>query len=157
MARTTAVCHPYSSPCLGPEPEPFLPLLLSLAETLSLTLILILYPSPQLLLCTPPLAPPRPWSRHAHPGPSQHPCRRALNEPRCTAYAPPSLSAPLRTPPPADPLRSPSRYESQTEGTFKSAEQVKDKKSIYTAIVGGLIVVAFVAPMVQFWFYTGGD
>ena len=62
-------------------------------------------------------------------------------------YAP----LPLRTP------YAPSRYESQTEGTFKSAEQVKDKKSIYTAIVGGLIVVAFVAPMVQFWFYTGGD
>ena len=40
---------------------------------------------------------------------------------------------------------------------FKSADQVKDKKGIYTAIVGGLIVVAFVAPMVQFWFYTGGD
>jgi hypothetical protein len=35
--------------------------------------------------------------------------------------------------------------------------QVKDKKSIYVAIVGGLVVVAFVAPMVQFWFYTGGD
>lgn len=49
------------------------------------------------------------------------------------------------------------KYESQTEGTFKSADQVKDKKGIYTAIVGGLIVVAFVAPMVQFWFYTGGD
>ena len=49
------------------------------------------------------------------------------------------------------------KYESQTEGTFKSAAQVKDKKGIYTAIVGGLIVVAFVAPMVQFWFYTGGD
>ena len=38
MARTTAVCHPYSSPCLGPEPEPCVLLLLSLAETLSLTL-----------------------------------------------------------------------------------------------------------------------
>ena len=49
------------------------------------------------------------------------------------------------------------KYESQTEGTFKSAAQVKDKKGIYTAIVGGLVVVAFVAPMVQFWFYTGGD
>ena len=55
------------------------------------------------------------------------------------------------------PHTHPSRYESQTEGTFKSADQVKDKKGIYTAIVGGLIVVAFVAPMVQFWFYTGGD
>ena len=55
------------------------------------------------------------------------------------------------------PPTHPSRYESQTEGTFKSADQVKDKKGIYTAIVGGLIVVAFVAPMVQFWFYTGGD
>ena len=55
------------------------------------------------------------------------------------------------------PYRTPSRYESQTEGTFKSAAQVKDKKGIYTAIVGGLVVVAFVAPMVQFWFYTGGD
>ena len=49
------------------------------------------------------------------------------------------------------------KYETQTEGTFKSAAQVKDKKGIYTAIVGGLVVVAFVAPMVQFWFYTGGD
>ena len=55
------------------------------------------------------------------------------------------------------PYAPPSRYESQTEGTFKSAAQVKDKKGIYTAIVGGLVVVAFVAPMVQFWFYTGGD
>ena len=35
--------------------------------------------------------------------------------------------------------------------------QVKDKKNVYTAIVGGLIVVAFVAPMVQFFWYTGGE
>ena len=67
--------------------------------------------------------------------------------------APPTHPSPIRTPPPTHP----SRYESQTEGTFKSAAQVKDKKGIYTAIVGGLVVVAFVAPMVQFWFYTGGD
>ena len=77
--------------------------------------------------------------------------------------APLRLVAPHSAPAPPDPSASapyplrPRRYETQTEGTFKSAAQVKDKKGIYTAIVGGLVVVAFVAPMVQFWFYTGGD
>merc|ERR1711939_236719 len=40
------------------------------------------------------------------------------------------------------------QYEAEDsyQGNFKSADEVKDKKSIYTLIVGGLIVVAFVAP-----------
>ena len=37
------------------------------------------------------------------------------------------------------------------------APQVKDKKGIYVTIVGGLVVVAFVAPMIQFFWYTGGE
>ena len=35
--------------------------------------------------------------------------------------------------------------------------QVEDKKNIYVTIVGGLLIVAFVAPMLQFFYYTGGD
>jgi len=49
------------------------------------------------------------------------------------------------------------KYEMRTESTFKSAEEVKDKKGIYVTIVGGLVVVAFVAPMIQFFWYTGGE
>ena len=36
------------------------------------------------------------------------------------------------------------KYEMSTESSFKSAEEVKDKKNIYVAIVGGLLVVAVV-------------
>jgi len=48
------------------------------------------------------------------------------------------------------------QYETQVEGNYKTEDEVKDKKGIYTTIVGGLIVVAFVAPMVSFFYYTGG-
>ena len=48
-------------------------------------------------------------------------------------------------------------YDADTESTFIDASEVADKKSIYVTIVGGLIVVAFVAPMLQFFYYTGGD
>jgi hypothetical protein len=48
-------------------------------------------------------------------------------------------------------------YEEDYDGNFKSGEEVVDKKNIYTTIVVGLIVIAFVAPMVQFFYYTGGD
>ena len=37
------------------------------------------------------------------------------------------------------------------------ADEVEGKKSIYVTLVAGLIVVAFVAPMLQFFYYTGGD
>ena len=43
------------------------------------------------------------------------------------------------------------------ESTFIDASEVADKKSIYVTIVAGLLVVAFVAPMLQFFYYTGGD
>merc|ERR1711924_217539 len=44
------------------------------------------------------------------------------------------------------------KYEMSTESTFKSAEEVKDKKNVYVAIVGGLVVVAFVCR----WFSSSG-
>jgi hypothetical protein len=49
------------------------------------------------------------------------------------------------------------KYETETESTFKNVAETRDKKNIYTVIVVGLVVVAFVAPMVQFFYYTGGE
>ena len=48
-------------------------------------------------------------------------------------------------------------YEASTDSTYKSEDETRNKKPVYVTIVGGLIVVAFVAPMVQFFYYTGGD
>ena len=48
-------------------------------------------------------------------------------------------------------------YDTDVESTYNSAEEVADKKNIYVTIVGGLIAVAFIAPMLQFFYYTGGD
>lgn len=49
------------------------------------------------------------------------------------------------------------QYETDTESNFNSAEEVADKKNIYVTIVAGLVAVAFIAPMLQFFYYTGGD
>jgi len=49
------------------------------------------------------------------------------------------------------------QYDTDVEPTYINADDVADKKSIYVTLVGGLIVVAFVAPMLQFFYYTGGD
>ena len=48
-------------------------------------------------------------------------------------------------------------YDTDTDSTFINADEVEGKKSIYVTLVAGLIVVAFVAPMLQFFYYTGGD
>ena len=48
-------------------------------------------------------------------------------------------------------------YDTDIESNFNSAEEVADKKNIYVTIVGGLVAVAFIAPMLQFFYYTGGD
>ena len=48
-------------------------------------------------------------------------------------------------------------YDMDVESNFKSEAEVADKKNIYVTIVGGLIVIAFVVPMLQFFYYTGGD
>ena len=42
------------------------------------------------------------------------------------------------------------------ESNFISREETLEKKSVYNTIVGGLLVLAFVAPMVSFFYYTGG-
>lgn len=49
------------------------------------------------------------------------------------------------------------QYDTDVESTFVNAEQFEGKKSIYTVVVTGLVVIAFVAPMLQFFYYTGGD
>ena len=48
-------------------------------------------------------------------------------------------------------------YDEGVESTYKSEAEVTDKRNIYVTIVAGLIGIAFVAPMVQFFYYTGGD
>eukprot|EP00316_Scyphosphaera_apsteinii_P022180 CAMPEP_0119308622 /NCGR_PEP_ID=MMETSP1333-20130426/11573_1 /TAXON_ID=418940 /ORGANISM="Scyphosphaera apsteinii, Strain RCC1455" /LENGTH=154 /DNA_ID=CAMNT_0007312439 /DNA_START=34 /DNA_END=498 /DNA_ORIENTATION=+ len=48
------------------------------------------------------------------------------------------------------------QYESQVESTFKTQDETKDKKGIYTSVVSGLILVSFVAPMITYFYYTGG-
>ena len=47
-------------------------------------------------------------------------------------------------------------YEASTDSTYKGADETGQKKNIYVTIVGGLIVLAFVVPMLQFFYYTGG-
>ena len=49
------------------------------------------------------------------------------------------------------------KYTDDAESTYKSEEETKDKKGVYTTVVVGLIAVAFIAPMVQFFYYTGGE
>lgn len=48
-------------------------------------------------------------------------------------------------------------YDEGVESTYKSEEEVTDKRNIYVTIVAGLVGIAFIAPMVQFFYYTGGD
>ena len=48
-------------------------------------------------------------------------------------------------------------YDDSVESTFKSEDEVTDKRNIYVTIVAGLVGIAFIAPMVQFFYYTGGD
>ena len=49
------------------------------------------------------------------------------------------------------------KYDNDIESSFKPVEEVRDKKDVYTTIVVGLIAIAFIAPMLQFFYYTGGD
>lgn len=37
-----------------------------------------------------------------------------------------------------------------------TAEETKEKKATYLTVVYGLVAIAFIAPMVQFFYYTGG-
>ena len=48
-------------------------------------------------------------------------------------------------------------YDTDIESNYKSEEEVTDKKNIYVTIVTGLVAIAFIAPMVQFFYYTAGE
>mmetsp|Transcript_16679 Transcript_16679/g.54363 ORF Transcript_16679/g.54363 Transcript_16679/m.54363 type:complete len:137 (-) Transcript_16679:218-628(-) len=48
------------------------------------------------------------------------------------------------------------QYEQDVEGTYMTAEETKEKKATYLTVVYGLVAIAFIAPMVQFFYYTGG-
>lgn len=48
-------------------------------------------------------------------------------------------------------------YETSVASSFKTADETSEAKDIYTTIVGGLILIAVVVPMVQFFYYTGGE
>eukprot|EP00967_Tisochrysis_lutea_P065758 scaffold85569_cov27-Tisochrysis_lutea.AAC.1 len=47
------------------------------------------------------------------------------------------------------------QYEQDVEGTYMTAEETKEKKATYLTVVYGLIAIAFIAPMIQFFYYTG--
>ena len=51
------------------------------------------------------------------------------------------------------------KYEAQSEvqGNYLTAAETEEKKGKSIGVVGGLIIIAFVAPMVQFFYYTGGE
>ena len=48
-------------------------------------------------------------------------------------------------------------YERDVKTSYKTLEETEDKRSTYTTVVVGLLVVSFVAPMVAFFYYTGGE
>ena len=45
----------------------------------------------------------------------------------------------------------------KTGSNFKTKGETDDKKGTYTAIVGGLLVISFVVPMVQYFGYIQKD
>lgn len=69
----------------------------------------------------------------------------------------PRLSLPSSVPAgKADP-GGPQQQAKQMGSNFKSKEETEGKKSIYTTVVGGLLVIAFVVPMVQYYGARGTD
>lgn len=53
----------------------------------------------------------------------------------------------------ADP-GAPGVEQRKTGSNFKSKEETEDKRSIYGVVVGGLLVISFVVPMVQYYGYV---
>ncbi|KAJ1632258.1 hypothetical protein T492DRAFT_989972 [Pavlovales sp. CCMP2436] len=49
------------------------------------------------------------------------------------------------------------QYEKQVKGTFKDKEATETGKFKYTTVVVGLLLIAFVAPMAQFFYYVKED
>ena len=47
-----------------------------------------------------------------------------------------------------------SRYEASTGSTYRTKEETEGKKDVFVNVVVALLVISFVAPMVQFFAYT---
>ncbi len=48
----------------------------------------------------------------------------------------------------------PKKFEEKKGSNFKTKEQTNDKRQIYSAVVGGLLVISFVVPMIQYFGYV---
>eukprot|EP00793_Prasinoderma_coloniale_P001631 PRCOL_00003436-RA len=48
----------------------------------------------------------------------------------------------------------PAQAKVQVGSNYKTYEEVSNKRDKYVTVVGGLLVIAFVVPMIQFWGYT---
>ena len=47
----------------------------------------------------------------------------------------------------------PTFQESKRESNYKSKQETEDKRGQFTLVVGGLLVIAFVVPMAQYYAY----
>lgn len=48
----------------------------------------------------------------------------------------------------------PSVKENKRESNFKTKEETEEKRGQFTLVVGGLLVIAFVVPMAQYYAYV---
>lgn len=51
----------------------------------------------------------------------------------------------------------PTRFEKNKAATYKTKEETNEKRDIFSNVVIGLLVISFVAPMVQYFGYVVGD
>ena len=48
----------------------------------------------------------------------------------------------------------PKFQENKRESNFKTKEETEEKRGQFTTVVGGLLVIAFVVPMAQYYAYV---
>ena len=48
----------------------------------------------------------------------------------------------------------PTAKEHKRESNFKSKDEIEEKRGYFTLVVGGLLVIAFVVPMAQYYAYV---
>lgn len=51
-------------------------------------------------------------------------------------------------------IPGPKFNDSKRESNFKTRQETEDKRSQFTLVVGGLLVIAFVVPMLQYYAYV---